>query len=188
MIPSSIQDENLEVLDLVNDQDEKIGTILRGEVVKVNYRMPGKYVRFVNGFVVNKAGQIFIQTRSPHKFIAPNGFDYSVAEHVFAGETYDAAIIRGFEEELGWQIDPKQLADLGKLPPTPEKPVFDRVYALINYEGPDPTLNTDEFTSAEWLSIEEIQEMLTAAKITQKASLIPALALLEAYLAGTTSK
>ena len=175
-------DEYHELLDLVDGEDKVVGTMLRGKVAEANYRLDGKYVRFVNGFVVNKDGLVWAQIRSLRKFIAPGGLDYSVAEHVFAGEAYDQAIIRGFQEELGWQIDPAKLLNLGVLPPTESKPVFDRFYALLDYAGPDPILNTDEFTSGEWMDIPAVRQQLATSSSPQKGSLAPALDLLERAL------
>jgi isopentenyldiphosphate isomerase len=174
-----MNDEYFEVLDLVNSQDEVVGTTLRGEMAETSYYRSGRYVRFANAFVVNKMGLVWVQTRNLHKFIAPGGLDYSVAEHVLSGETYEQAVIRGFDEELGWDIDQSKLHSLGKLPPTKEKPVFDMVYALFDYSGEKPKLNHDEFATAEWLSIAGLKGRLAASDIAQKTSLVPAFSLLQ---------
>lgn len=182
ILNAMINDEYHELLDLVNDRDEVIGTILRGQMVKANYRMDGKHVRFVNGFVVNTKGLVWVQTRSHKKSIAPGGLDFSVAEHVLSGETYEQAIVRGFHEELGWQIGSSQLTHLGVLPPAADRPVFDSVFALLNYSGDDPVLNTDEFVSGEWLNIDEIRRQFASRTAPQKSSLLPAIELLEKIL------
>jgi isopentenyldiphosphate isomerase len=173
-----MQDEYHEVLDLVNANDEVVGTILRGEMTKTQYRKFGRYVRFVNGFVVNKSDRVWTQTRSLKKFIAPGGMDFSVAEHVLSGESYDDAIVRGFHEELGWKVAIANLTALGILRPANNKPVFDKIYALFDYAGPDPTLNRDEFVTGEWLAIDQVKKRLEDATGPQKKSLLPAIEML----------
>jgi isopentenyldiphosphate isomerase len=132
----------------------------------------------VNAFVVNKAGLLLVPTRSLKKKVAPGGMDYSAAEHVLSGESYDDAMVRGFNEEIGLQVNPSMFTLLGVLPPTATKPFFDAVYVLLDYAGKDPVLNRDEFVSSEWLTIDEIKRRITTATTPQKVSLLPALELL----------
>ncbi len=46
--------ENDEILDLVDDADNIIGTIRRGDIAKMGYKSSDGYVRFAVGFIVNK--------------------------------------------------------------------------------------------------------------------------------------
>jgi len=175
-----IESERQEVLDLVDSNDAIIGTIKRGEMMEYKYKHPKGHVRFVSAFIVNKDGNIWTQIRSMHKFIAPGGLDYSVGEHVLSGETYQVAMLRGFKEEVGMTVHEDRLTFLGALPPTEEKPVFDAVYALMNYDGPEPPLNKEEFSSSRWLTIPEMREILRIHP--SKTSLLPALDLLEQHI------
>ncbi len=44
---------------------------------------------------------VLLQQRSPDKDAFPNCFNTSCAGHVARGDTYEATVIREFEEELG---------------------------------------------------------------------------------------
>ncbi len=94
-----------EILDLVNDKDEVIGTAPRKEVNEKGllYRCAGIYV-----FSNNK---IVLQKRSPKKRIRPSNWAI-VEETVKSGETYEQAAKRGVKEELG--AEPKNLKFIGK--------------------------------------------------------------------------
>jgi len=71
-------------------------------------KSPKGYARFVVAFVVNKK-QIWVSIRGLHKSITPSGCDFSVAEHVLSGESYEQAIQRGFAEEANLRISPTDL-------------------------------------------------------------------------------
>src|SRR5487761_1499028 len=96
--------ENDEFLDLANASDEVVGTIRRGDMVKLGYRSPKGFVRFAVAFLVNDKAEVWVPIRGLHKSIAPGGCDFSVAEHVLSGETYDKAIERAFIEEAGMEV------------------------------------------------------------------------------------
>jgi isopentenyl-diphosphate delta-isomerase len=168
--------ENDEVLDLVNADNLPIGTIIRKDIAKIDYKHPKGYVRFVGAFLVNTEGKIWVPIRGMHKSIAPGGCDYSVAEHVLAGETNDQAIIRAFAEEANIEANLSSLVFLGSLPPTDEKPVFDEIYALYDYDNGDPDFSKEEFSSGEWLTPDELQTRLITTP--SKSSLLPAIHLL----------
>ncbi|WFB36571.1 NUDIX domain-containing protein [Kiritimatiellota bacterium B12222] len=55
----------------------------------------------VHIFVVNAAGELFLQKRSMHKDIQPGKWDTSVGGHVDAGEEAAEAALRELREELG---------------------------------------------------------------------------------------
>lgn len=168
--------ENAELLDLVDAKNVPIGTILRGEMVKVGYSHPRGHVRFVVGFLRNKEGEIWVPVRGLHKSIAPGGYDFSAAEHVLSGESSVKAILRAFHEEAGMKINDKMLIHLGTLPPTKEKPVFDEVYVLDNYGGADPEFSLEEFSGGTWMTPLELQRALKESP--SKVSLPLALELL----------
>lgn len=97
-----------EILDLCNAADEVIGTIKRGDYGRLATEKLG-YIRSVNAFIINSEGKLWIPRRTADKRIAPNGLDYSMAEHVKSGETYLHGCIRGFQEELNMTITSRDL-------------------------------------------------------------------------------
>lgn len=168
--------EEEEVLDLVDEKNVPIRTITRAEMAKVKYNHPEGYVRFVNAFLINDKGEIWVPIRALHKSIAPGGHDFSVAEHVLTGEESDVAVIRAFSEEAGLDIDHTALVHLGTLPPTEAKPSFDEVYAFYGYNGEDPKYSKVEFSTGGWLDRDDLRKILKEKP--SKSSLPAALDLL----------
>lgn len=174
-------DENDEKLDLVNSDDEIVGTIRRGDMVKLGYRSDKGFVRFAEAFILNKNGEIWVPIRGMHKSIAPGSCDFSVAEHVLSGETYEKAIERAFSEEAGMKINSSDLVFLGKLPPNEDKPVYEAIYTFTMHDNESPIYSREEFSSAGWVPIDSFEKMLTFGPPT-KAALLPAFRLPQSAL------
>jgi 16S rRNA (adenine1518-N6/adenine1519-N6)-dimethyltransferase len=96
-----------EQFDIVDENDNVIGTKLRSEVHAQNLLH-----RAVHILVFNDAGELLLQKRSAWKDREPCKWDSSAAGHLEPGESYQAGAIRETEEELG--IRPK-LTPLGKI-------------------------------------------------------------------------
>ncbi len=94
--PGAAQDSAGECFDVVDEQDQVIGTETRGTVHARNLRH-----RAIHIFVFNPRGELFLQKRSPWKDKHPGKWDSSAAGHLDAGETYAAAAQRELVEELG---------------------------------------------------------------------------------------
>jgi isopentenyldiphosphate isomerase len=155
-------DEPEEMLDLVNDQDVVVGSVAREEVTRQGMNLPG-FVRAANAFIINSKGEIWVPRRGPHKRIAPNGLDYSAGEHVQAGETYVAAMVRGFREELNLEVAEKDLEYVGKINNAPAGiPYFNSVF--IYRSNNVPHYNKDDFVAYEWLTPAALQQRLQAGE------------------------
>jgi isopentenyl-diphosphate delta-isomerase len=172
--------DDIEVLDLVNLDDEVIGTVNRGEVGDKEFDLPGN-VRAVDCFIVNSKNELFIPRRGLHKKFFPGGLDFSCAEHVQSGESYNEAMIRGFKEELGLDIDISKLVIIAKINLRDYKvaPYFDTIYVYISDETPSYPI--DEYISHEWLDIQELKDRLEAGE-SAKSSMKYFLPFLEEYL------
>ena len=96
-----------ERFDIVDENDQVIGTELRSEVHGKNLLH-----RAVHILVFNTAGELLLQKRSASKDREPSKWDSSAAGHLEPGETYASGALRETEEELG--IRPK-LTPLGKI-------------------------------------------------------------------------
>lgn len=141
-----------ELLDLVNDRDETIGTILRSEYDRMVREKLG-YIRAVEMFIQNDEGKLWIPTRTAHKKIAPNGLDYSMGGHVGAGEDYMTSALREIQEELNLDLRPTDLRFVKKFSPT-ELAYFRCLYVYRSNQAPG--YNPDDFVGAEWLAPEEV--------------------------------
>ena len=84
------------LIDVVNDLDEPVRQVRRGDVLqaKENFRV-------VHAFLFNKNGDLLLQKLGPTRKRHPGFWGSSVAAYLFAGETYEKAIQRRLEQELG---------------------------------------------------------------------------------------
>lgn len=86
-----------EYFDIVDEDDRVIGRARRSEC----HGNPALVHRVAHVLVVNAAGDLLLQKRSPHKDIQPGKWDTSVGGHLDPGEEYEAAAMREMAEELG---------------------------------------------------------------------------------------
>ncbi|HEX8182936.1 MAG TPA: NUDIX domain-containing protein [Candidatus Saccharimonadales bacterium] len=141
-----------EILDLVDENDSVIGTINRKDYSQLLAESLG-YIRASELFIVNDEGKIWIPVRTAAKTIAPNGYDYSAAGHVEAGDTYIDTIIRETKEEINLDIHAGQLELVAKM--KSDNVRYFRSIFLV-HSNATPEFNKDDFTSAEWLTPAEL--------------------------------
>ena len=169
-----------ELLDLVDADDNVIGTVMREEHHKDSdsYTRRGEYWRGTACMLVNSKKQLWIPLRQLDRRIAPGGLDFSMAEHVMSGESHIQAAVRGMMEELNMQVDEKELISLGKK-------TCDGFGALMEvyvyHTNEDPNYNKEDYQSAEWLSVDALRKKLTSG-VRAKAALPLWLEELENYL------
>ena len=144
-----------ESLDLVDARDHVIGTILRSQA---DSRTNKQFLRAAEAFIQNGRGELWIPRRQPHKQIAPGGLDYSMGEHVKAGEDYLSACLRGFKEELNLNAIPKQLKFVKKFGPAVDSGYFRAVY--IYHSDRTPSYNPEDFSAYEWMLPAELLKRL----------------------------
>lgn len=152
--------EEDELLDLVNENDEVIGTILRSKTTGSKH---DGYLRASELLIINDKGQLWIPRRQPHKRIAPNGLDYSAAGHVSSGDEYEETLKREVLEELNLELDESKLSFLHKFSPRPDLPPYFR--AVYIYRSNDvPNFNKDDFSGYEWIMPQELLKKLKAGE------------------------
>jgi isopentenyldiphosphate isomerase len=148
-----------ELLDLVNDNDEVIGTKLRSEV----YAEGLKNFRVVNAMIVNDKGELWIPRRAAHKKIFPLGLDMSMGGHVESGEGYDETFRRETAEELNLDVTTVPIKLLGKLTPHEDGvSAFQQVYEIKLNEA--PAYNPDDYISYEWLTPQALLNQLASGE------------------------
>lgn len=149
-------EEGREVLDVVNDQDEVIGQINRKDMMLLKDRQ-NEYLRVIEIFLQRPNGDVCLPRRSPHKKIAPGGYDHSAAGHILSGESYDQACIREAKEELGIDIDENDLAFIAKIPPSPTLFYFRMFYLLRTDKQP---VLSPEHTEFSWLKPDDLEQVV----------------------------
>jgi isopentenyldiphosphate isomerase len=155
-------DREDELLDLVNESNEVVGVVRRGDC----HGNPALGHRAVHVFVRNGRGEYFLQKRSTRKRIQPGRWDTSVGGHVLAGETYESAAATELGEELG-----VVLADPGELRrshdyvwKSPVETEHVRTFVLVR-EGPF-TLQRDEIDDGRFWSETEMKAALGTGLLT----------------------
>lgn len=140
-----------EYLDLVNENDEVIGSKLRSEV----YAEKLSNFRVINVFVINSKGELWIPRRTAEKRVFPLCLDMGVGGHVESGETYDQTFRRETQEELNLDIDTVTHRLLGKLTPQGSGvSAFMQVYEIKTEDA--PMYNSRDFFEYFWLSPQEL--------------------------------
>lgn len=145
-----------EILDVVNENDQVIDTIKRGNIMSLRDN-PGHYIRFIDVFIQRSNGDIYLPRRSKEKKIAPGGLDVSVAGHVLSGESYSEACIREIKEESGIDTTMDQLDFVAKIGPTAVHFYFREVYLLHSDQTP---VLSPEHTEALWVKPEDMAEVV----------------------------
>lgn len=149
-----------EILDLVNEQDEIIGSLTRKEI----YAQGLRNYRVVHAFIVNDEGKFWIPRRASTKKLYPNGLDYSIAGHVESGETYEEALLKEASEEVGLDLSTIPYKEVGRFNPyTDQVHCFQRVYEITANEVPN--YNRDDFSGFEWLTAQEILDCFSNGEV-----------------------
>ncbi len=89
-----------ELFDLVDDQDNVIGQVRRGDA----HTNPSLLHRSVQTLVFDSAGRVLLQVRSARKDLFPHYYCASASGHVLSGEDYETTAARELQEELGVSI------------------------------------------------------------------------------------
>lgn len=99
-----------ELLEVVDDNNQVIGKVTRGECYK-----KGLLHRAVNIFIYNSKGEVFLHKRSNKKLKYPSFWDLSCSEHVKPDESFEKAAKRGLKEELGIEIQLEEIIPIHRV-------------------------------------------------------------------------
>lgn len=92
-----MKDNEHELLPLVNEDGQVVGTATRGECHNGSMRLHP----VVHLHVFNTAGELYLQHRPAWKDIQPDRWDTAVGGHVDCGESVEQALAREVREEIG---------------------------------------------------------------------------------------
>lgn len=148
-----------ELIAVVNDQDEIVGSATRDDIWH-----KGLKHRIVRVMLRNQQGQFLLQKRTMDMNLYPGCWDQSAGGHVDADEDYDTAAYRELKEEVG--VDGVTLKKLGKYE---ENSMFE--WRKLNrfhmvYEGMldelPTSLQAEEVVAVQWFTLAEVRELIEA--------------------------
>jgi isopentenyldiphosphate isomerase len=142
-----------ELLDLVNEKDEIIGSVWKSEA----HKNPKLIHREVGIVIFNDKGETLLQQRSMHKKVNPGEWKVAAAGHIGSGENPTDAIEREVREELGIEISPiffekSVITSIGQ-----ESHLTYIYYALVT-DHPNIVFAEKEVMSTEWVKLTQLVE------------------------------
>lgn len=119
----------IEMLDLVDENDNIIGSIERNIALKEQKNN----IRVINIFITTSDNKIIVPLRSSNRRIFPNCYDFSVGGFVTSGDDYEKTAYKELDEELG--IKNVKLEEIGYFKPWDiNTACFSKLYRLY-YDG-----------------------------------------------------
>jgi isopentenyl-diphosphate delta-isomerase len=139
-----------ELLDLVNQNDEIIGTVWKSEA----HKNPKLIHREIAIAIFNNNGKVLLQQRSMNKS-HPGSWKITAAGHIKSGEDPIVAAKRELAEELGLDVNLTYLKKVHESTPTESK-FYWVYYALVDGE-PKTTLDYSEVMDSAWVGMDELE-------------------------------
>lgn len=147
-----------EYFDVLNEKGEYTGKVESREIC----HKEGLWHKAVAVFVVNSKGQVLLQKRSAKKKMWPNMWDITAGGHVDSGEFGFESIIREIKEELGIDIDKKDITFIGSsLSSNKKGDVINNhlnEYYIVSKDVDETKLilQEDEVSEVKWMDKDEI--------------------------------
>lgn len=150
-------DPQSELLTQVDERNQVIGSISR----RMAHETPGVFYRTIYVLVKNEKDKILLQKRSPTKDLYPDCWDLSVGGHVSFGKSYSETAAREIGEELGLEVDEKDLTLKGEvLVKLPQSSEYFNVFEYNIKPGQVITASEEEISGARWMTIEGIKQSM----------------------------
>ncbi|TRZ41774.1 isopentenyl-diphosphate Delta-isomerase [Robertkochia solimangrovi] len=145
---------NEEVVILVNEKDEPIGTM-----EKIEAHEKALLHRAFSVFVFNDKGETMIQQRALSKYHSPGLWTNTCCSHQRTGETNIQAGKRRLMEEMGFETELKEVFSFIY------KAAFDNGltehefdHVMVGQFNDLPDINPDEVADWKWMTLEDIRE------------------------------
>ena len=161
-----------ELIDVLNEDGTKTGKV----VTRKEVHEKGLWHRIVVIAIIDKEGHILMQQRAKAKETNPEKWDVSVAGHVSAGQTSIEAAIREVKEEIGIDLEEKDLQYM--LTYQKGRKVKEHFYAnhifdfyLVKTEVIDASkikIQQSEVEQVKLCNLEEVQNMLSNSLVVER--------------------
>lgn len=148
----------VEYFNVLNERGEYTGEIESRE----NCHKNGLWHKAVTLFIINNKGQVLLQKRSKNKKLWPNMWDITAGGHVLAGEFGFQTVIRETKEEIGIDVNKKDITFIGASISSNQKGEiinnhFNEYY-IVNSDVDEKSLKLqeEEVSEVKWIDEEEI--------------------------------
>lgn len=139
---------------LVNENDEPIGSM-----EKIEAHEKALLHRAFSVFILNDKNEVMLQQRAASKYHSPLLWTNTCCSHQRAGETNIAAGKRRLQEEMGFQVDLKELFSfIYKAPFDNGLTEHELDHVMVGYSNQDPNINREEVEAWKWMSLEAIKQ------------------------------
>lgn len=142
------------LIDAVNERDERIGSVPRGEALR-----EGRNFRTAHVFVLNARQELLLQRLAGGRERHPGRWGSSVAAYLFAGESYLDGAKRRSWEELGLL---GQLEPVGKME-MPDERSLKFVSLFVTHSDTAHNRVPAHISQLEYWPVAEIERALTDA-------------------------
>jgi len=143
-----------EVVILVNEQDEPIGTM-----PKMEAHEKACLHRAFSVFVLNAQGQLMLQQRAAHKYHSPLLWTNTCCSHQRVGESNKEAGVRRLQEEMGFTTKTEELFSfIYKAPFDNGLTEHELDHVMLGYYEKNPVINEEEVASWKWMTPQAIEE------------------------------
>lgn len=139
---------------LVNEKDEPIGLMNKMEAHE-----KAILHRAFSVFILNDNNEVMLQQRAQHKYHSPLLWTNTCCSHQRAGETNIQAGKRRLFEEMGFEVELKELFHfIYKAPFDNGLTEHELDHVMIGYSNNEPDINPEEVASWKWMKIEAIKD------------------------------
>ena len=153
-------DDQSELFYLVDEEDNILGSITRAEA----HDGSRKLHRAVEIIVSNERGQILFQKRSMKKDTCPGEWALSVGGHVTFGDSYEEAVVKEMQEEIGLTV-PCTFHSQVILNANHEREIV-RIYTATVSNETVINFDTDEIDEIAWINKADIHTLITNGPVT----------------------
>jgi isopentenyl-diphosphate delta-isomerase len=143
---------NDELLDLVNEQDDVIGSVWKSEA----HQNPKLIHREIAIAVFNDRGEVLLQQRSLNKVNGPGMWIVSASGHVGKSEEPAKAAQRELEEEVGLKAKLVYSSKRFALREHKEARFFWSYYAVVKGR-PQVALDPEEVMDYDWVKVDRLE-------------------------------
>ena len=149
----------MEYIDIFDENNNPIGE----KKEKQQAHEDGNFHRTVHVWIINDKNELLLQKRSATKKPHPNCWDISGAGHIKAGETISDGTIRELKEELGVEIEEKDLQYITTIKSTknPKNMEFQYVYLLrCNKKIEEYIFEDGEVSDVKYIFYKDLEKMV----------------------------